>query len=198
MKRIFPIIALVISIFIIRLIENLFSTEESSIIDNRSIPPDQRRFLQIITDIKNDSEGTTNDIGKKILIEKRNKELCTFKEINGEGGVSINNWIGKVNQIEAFDSGPSRITISLEKNIILIGAFNNNLNSAASKFRIGDSIRFSGNIFSEYNVNSAHCSSVKEYIKQDYFTKETLAEFDLKEQISTPIFGIEIRGMNLD
>lgn len=199
MKRIFPIIAFVIFIIVFRFIGSLFSIEDKSAAINVNTPSDQKKFLQIIFDIKKESESTKNDIGKKILIEKRNKELCTFKEKNGESGIIVNNWIGKIDQIEVYQSSPPRITIALDKNITLIdGGLNTNLNSIASTLRVGDSIRFSGKIFSDRDINDLNCSSVKEYIKQGYFTKETLAEFELKEQISAPIFGIEMSNIKLD
>lgn len=200
MKRLLPIFHLIILIIIMKFISSFFSNDSKKSAINPNMSIDQINFIEIIHKISNESDKAANDIGRKLLIERRNDELCKIKEQSIEGEIYIKDWIVKIKRIDANNSTAGiAIILNVANNINLINSAitDKNVIASLSTMRIGDVVKISGRLFDKYQVSRSDCRGINIQIKQGFFSKDTLGDIDLKEQLVEPWFGIQISDIKI-
>ena len=117
------------------------------------MPPQEESFIKAIGQAQNDSKNAENDMQKGGILATRNTSVCGLMT-----NKSVNNWVGKVQKIDANSDGKGVIGIEIARNIVL-KTWNNDLSDigdntllspssplfqTASMLKKGQSVNFSG------------------------------------------------------
>jgi len=200
MKKLLPIFHLIILIIIMKFISSIFSNDSKTLAINPNMSIDQIKFIEIIHTISNESDKAANNIGRKLLIEKRNDELCKIKEQNNEGEIYIKDWIVKIKSIDVNNSTAGvAVILNVTNNIYLQNGVitDKNVIASLSTMRTNDVVKISGRLFNKYDVSSSNCRGIDTQINQGFFSKDTLGNIDLKKQLVEPWFGIQISDIKI-
>ena len=121
-----------------------------------NLPADQRKFIEITQDAQAKARSAENDMQKGGVKAERDKLLCASLP-----SLSVKDWIGKVDKIDANSDGKGVVSIEIAKNI-LVKTWNNDLSdlmdhtlinpgtplfNAASQLKKGARVKFSGSFF---------------------------------------------------
>lgn len=119
-------------------------------------PQDEKRFIKIISEAKEKSEKSTNDMQNGGIKSQRDKNICSWK--NGD---FIQAWVGRVVKISSNSDGKGVIGVEVSKGVTL-STWNNSFSDMLSEtliqqdtdlFKVasmlseGDIVIFSGSFF---------------------------------------------------
>ena len=120
------------------------------------LPVDEEKFVAVVAKAQSDGKKTENDMQRGGVKAARDKEICALLT-----NLNINNWIGKIDLIDANSDGKGVLSVEIANNIKLT-TWNNALSDlidqtliepstplfvTASAMKKGDLVEFSGVLF---------------------------------------------------
>ena len=120
------------------------------------LPADEEKFIAVVAQAQSDGKKTENDMQRGGVKAARDKEICALLT-----NLNINNWIGKIDLIDANSDGKGVLSVEIANNIKLT-TWNNALSDlidqtliepgtplfvTASAMKKGDLVEFSGVLF---------------------------------------------------
>ena len=134
-----------------------------------TLPDTESRLIEIISKAQNESKNADNDMQRGGIKNKRDKEMCMVMN-----SLSVDNWVGTIETIDANSDGKGVLAIKIADNIQVKtwnNAFsdmsfdtlidpNSPLFATASAMKEGQIVRFTGSFFSGRNDDCLEESSL--------------------------------------
>jgi TonB family protein len=120
------------------------------------LPDTESRLIEIISKAQNESKNADNDMQRGGIKNKRDKEMCVVMD-----SLSVDNWVGTIEEINANSDGKGVLVIKIANNI-QVKTWNNELSdidfhtlidpnsslfATTSAMKKGQAVRFTGSFF---------------------------------------------------